>query len=207
MPSFHTQRHRSDDPEEPVGNHPGADDGAHEFESRPAPDETLVELRCSVIVARGREVLLLHRRRGHEDEWVLPGGRPGPGEGMLACARREVAEETGVRVVPERCAFVADVVEPGAARRQVELIFTARFADDASAELIGEGDSEPAWVPVGEIRNLNLKPAVAGFLPDVVTGRARTAPYLGNLWRPPGEGRSPETAGADTPTGDRETRR
>lgn len=192
MPSFNSHRHRSEDAEEPAGNHPGADDGAHESESRLAPEESLVDLRCSVIVARGHDVLLLHRRRGREDEWVLPRGRPSPGEGMLSCARREVTEETGIRVVPERCAFVAEVVEPGAARRQVELTFTARLAGSASAELVGEEGVEPAWVPVGEVRKLNLKPAVAGFLTDVVTGRAKTAPYLGNLWRPEDEGTSSE---------------
>lgn len=148
-----------------------------------ADDESLVELRCSVIVSRGQDVLLLRRRRDGEEEWVLPGGRPRSGEGMLACARREVAEETGLAVIPERCAFVADVVAPQGGRRRVELVFVAKVAANHSADLVGEDGVEPAWVPVGDVRRLNLRPPIAGFLPGVVLGQAQTAPYLGNLWR------------------------
>jgi ADP-ribose pyrophosphatase YjhB (NUDIX family) len=149
-----------------------------------ATDETLVELRCSVIVSRGQDVLLLRRRREGDEEWVLPGGRPRTGEGMLACARREVAEETGLAVIPERCAFVADVVAPEGGRRRAELVFVAKVAANHDEELAGEDGVEPAWVPVADIRHLNLRPPIAGFLPAVVLGQAPTAPYLGNLWRP-----------------------
>ena len=148
-----------------------------------ALDESLVELRCSVIVARGDEVLLLRRERAGAQEWVLPGGRPRAGEGMLACAGREVAEETGVVVVPDRCAFVADVVSPQGARRRAELVFIAKVATNYAGELVGEDGVEPVWVPVADVRRLNLKPPIAGFLPGVVLGQSPTAPYLGNLWR------------------------
>jgi 8-oxo-dGTP pyrophosphatase MutT (NUDIX family) len=42
-------------------------------------------------------VLLLRNGRG---EWELPGGRPEPGESHAACLAREIAEETGLAVVP-----------------------------------------------------------------------------------------------------------
>lgn len=162
-------------------------------------DESLVELRCAVIVSRGNEVLLLRRdpsersrAKGHgparaREEWVLPGGRPKPNEGMLACARREVAEETGLSVMPHRCAFVADVIAPDAEQRCVELVFTASVAATCDTPLVGEPGVEPMWVPVGEVRRLRLRPPIAGFLPGVVAGTAPTAPYLGNLWRPEDE--------------------
>jgi ADP-ribose pyrophosphatase YjhB (NUDIX family) len=152
-----------------------------------AADESLVELRCSVLVTRGRDVLLVKRVTGagrdRDEHWVLPGGRPRPGEGMLACARREVAEETGVVVQPERCAFIGEVVDPDRHRRQVELVFSARVPADHDGELVGEQDAEPAWVGVGKLRRLALRPPIAGFLPAVIDGRGPTIPYLGNLWR------------------------
>lgn len=149
-----------------------------------AADESLVELRCSVVVSRGDQVLLLHRRRNRVEEWVLPGGRPRPGEGMLSCARREVAEETGLVVNPDRCAFVADVIAPDGDRRRVELVFLARVAANNDDALVGEDGVEPAWVDLQQVRGLDLRPPVAGFLPSAVRGQAQTAPYLGNLWRP-----------------------
>lgn len=148
-----------------------------------AEDESLVELRCAVIVSRGSEVLLLRRERHGREEWVLPGGRPQPHEGMLACARREVVEETGLSVMPQRCAFVADVIAPDAERRCVELFFTARVDATCDAALVGEPGVQPVWVPVRKARQLNLRPPIAGFLPGVMSGGASTAPYLGNLWR------------------------
>jgi 8-oxo-dGTP diphosphatase len=44
----------------------------------------------------GVEVLLVHRPR--YDDWSLPKGKADPGESDEDCARREVHEETGVRV-------------------------------------------------------------------------------------------------------------
>ena len=47
--------------------------------------------------AEGRpEVLLVHRPR--YDDWSLPKGKRDPGETDEECARREVLEETGLRV-------------------------------------------------------------------------------------------------------------
>jgi 8-oxo-dGTP diphosphatase len=42
------------------------------------------------------EILLVHRPR--YDDWSLPKGKAEPGESDEDCARREVHEETGVRV-------------------------------------------------------------------------------------------------------------
>lgn len=43
-----------------------------------------------------RQVLLVHRPR--YDDWSFPKGKLDPGEHVTACAVREVAEETGVRI-------------------------------------------------------------------------------------------------------------
>jgi ADP-ribose pyrophosphatase YjhB (NUDIX family) len=152
-------------------------------------DESLVEVRCSVVVVREQDVLLLRRlpaagEPAAASDWVLPGGRPRPGEGMQACAGRELAEETGVRLTPQRCAFLTDVTDPSSGRRRVEIFFVARVHPDFDDPLTGEGAREPVWVPVTEIRHLRLRPPVAGYLPALVGDRVPTIPYLGNLWRP-----------------------
>jgi 8-oxo-dGTP diphosphatase len=102
---------------------------------------------------------------------------------MLACARREVAEETGIVVQPARCAFIGDVVDPERARRQVELVFSARVPANHDVDLVGEADAEPAWIGVDMLRQVALRPPIAGFLPAVINGQVPTIPYLGNLWR------------------------
>lgn len=51
---------------------------------------------------RGEEVLLLHRTKKHADpnegKWIGVGGKIEPGETPEACMRREIQEETGLRV-------------------------------------------------------------------------------------------------------------
>jgi 8-oxo-dGTP pyrophosphatase MutT (NUDIX family) len=60
-----------------------------------------MEVRAAggVLVEDGR-VLLVHRPR--YDDWSLPKGKAKEGESYLACALREVEEETGFRCEPLR---------------------------------------------------------------------------------------------------------
>jgi hypothetical protein len=44
---------------------------------------------------------------------------------------------------------------------------------------------EPRFVPVSQVRDLDLRPPVAGYLRGLArSGGQRYAPYLANLWRP-----------------------
>jgi 8-oxo-dGTP diphosphatase len=141
-----------------------------------------VDLRCSVIVVRGAGVLLIHRAGPGRDDWVLPGGRPRPGETTAACVRREVREETGLDVEPQRCALVLEVIDPATGERTVDLVFIG--APIGHRDLVGEPGNTPIWVPLARIRDLELRPPIGGYLPGVVNGSRGTAAYLGNMWRP-----------------------
>ncbi len=147
-------------------------------------DDSLVELRCSVAVVRGDAVLLV--QRPDRGDWVLPGGRPHPHEGMASCARRETREETGLDVYPNRCALVLEVNDPVARHRIVELVFIAEEFDTVKA-VTGEPGRRPVWVGWDELKTITtLRPPIAGFLPDL--RRGGYARYLGNMWRPePGD--------------------
>jgi 8-oxo-dGTP diphosphatase len=147
-------------------------------------DESLVDLRCSVVVIRQHQVLVIHR--DDVDDWVLPGGRPRPRESLVACVRREAWEETGLRVQPTRCAFVGEVNAPDDGTRTVELVFLATLhLDDQQAAARGEPGARPTWVPLRDVGRLNLRPPIAGHLRGLGYGSHGGAAYLGNLWRPP----------------------
>jgi 8-oxo-dGTP diphosphatase len=57
----------------------------------------------------GKLVVSRERRRGVEHV-LLPGGRVQAGEAITEALVREVAEETGLDVLPERLLYVAEVV-------------------------------------------------------------------------------------------------
>lgn len=149
----------------------------------PHDDESLVDLRCSVVVVSDDAFLLIARRE--QGDWVLPGGRPRPGESMQSCARRETLEETGLRVEPSQVAFVAEVIEPADGHRIVELVFHAVTSRGAAQNLgSGEPNGKPTWITAAALGGLNLRPPIGGFLPALLRRNHGSAAYLGNLWRP-----------------------
>lgn len=82
--------------------------------SRAYPARPLVGI--GVAVLRPDAVLLI--RRGHppnEGSWALPGGGQELGETAEACARRELAEETGLAVGALHLAAIVDSITPDAA--------------------------------------------------------------------------------------------
>jgi len=156
-----------------------------------------IEVRCSAVVVRQQTVLLVHRARGAEDDWVLPGGTPHAAESMAACARREVLEETGLHVDPSRVAFVLEVLGPDGGARTVDIVFAATEAAPGIRPEQQEPGLTPAFVPVDEISGIDLRPPLAGHLRGMLGHRGRLyAPYLANLWRPASSGPAAGNAGS-----------
>jgi 8-oxo-dGTP diphosphatase len=146
---------------------------------------TGADVRCSAVVFRGQEVLLVRRVRDDGDDWVLPGGTPRPGESMAACARRETLEETGLAVEPGRIAFVLETQGPRSGLHTVDLVFLAVPTLPGQEPRSLETDLTARFVPLGQLHQLDLRPPVAGHLRSLYAHRSgRTAAYLGNLWRP-----------------------
>lgn len=149
-------------------------------------DPADIDLRCSVVVFKDDRVLLVHRVRDDGDDWVLPGGTPRPGESTAACARRETLEETSLPVDPGRIAFVLEAGGPDNSRRVVDLVFLAALAGHSEPGSTEDG-AEASFVPLSVLPELRLRPPLAGHLRALhARGPARTAAYLGNLWRPDG---------------------
>jgi len=143
------------------------------------------DVRCSVIAIRDHAVLLVHRTRDDQDDWVLPGGNPHEGESMTACARRELLEETGISANLSRVAFVVESVPPGSGRRVLDIVFAAT-EPILGRERSREAGLEPHFVPAGQLAALNLRPALAGQLNGILDpGPHGYAAYVGNIWREP----------------------
>jgi ADP-ribose pyrophosphatase YjhB (NUDIX family) len=70
------------------------------------------------VIVKGQQVLLVRRAREPlRGQWSLPGGLVETGETLAAAVRREIAEETGLRVRVERIVEVLDRITRDSQKR------------------------------------------------------------------------------------------
>lgn len=96
-----------------------------------------------------QEVLVVHRPE--YDDWSLPKGKLDAGEVLQACAVREVAEETGVRV---RLTAPLELGRYDTSRGPKEVHWWRAVVLSSSAHTPDDEVDEVRWVPVGEAYTL-----------------------------------------------------
>lgn len=120
-----------------------------------------------VVVDDGR-VLVLQRapRRSRAGEWDIPGGKLEPGEDPIDGLRREVLEETGLRL---------EVGRPLAVQSRVEgnehgVVITFELRGQAGSVRVGDEHSTYRWVTPHELEALrcayHVPAAVRALWPD-----------------------------------------
>jgi 8-oxo-dGTP diphosphatase len=131
----------------------------------------------AVILHDGKLVVSRERRQGVEHV-LLPGGRVQTGESIHEALVREIAEETGLDVVPERLLYVAEVVGSYGAH-DVNLVWLAepRDAETIDPDALVALDSPEA--------RAIMPPIVDQIAADVASGWANEPRWLGNVRRPP----------------------
>lgn len=89
-----------------------------------------IRIRVTVLVRRddGRLLFVRHRKDGRV-YWLFPGGGQEPGEPMIATARRELEEETGVKITDGRFLGLRETMDPDAGRHIVFPIFAGLHPD------------------------------------------------------------------------------
>jgi ADP-ribose pyrophosphatase YjhB (NUDIX family) len=122
-----------------------------------------VEIACvgaAVFDARG---LLLVARRGHAPDrgrWSLPGGRVEPGEDDATALRRELIEETGLRVRIGALLGEARIAAPGG----VYVIHDYRCDQPAGMLRAGDDASAARWVDLATLLRLPTTPGLIATL-------------------------------------------
>lgn len=122
----------------------------------------------SVGVWRGGEVLLVERSGDPSGGlWSFPGGHLEWGESLEDAARREVFEETGLRITLAGIPLVHEVILSGGDgstfRHYVLIVFAARAA--ANAEPVAASDALAArFVLPNQLGELSLTPKLAEFI-------------------------------------------
>lgn len=107
----------------------------------------------------GAILLVCHQKPGREPYWVLPGGRLEQEETIPECARREVAEETGLSARFSGILYVGEFLREG--RHTVDVV--ARMEADGEASL----GSDPEVAPDAEPTLRELRWVDANALPEM----------------------------------------
>ncbi|MEM9881275.1 MAG: NUDIX hydrolase [Pseudomonadota bacterium] len=127
--------------------------------TREYPDRPIAAV--GVIVLRGDQVLLIKRANPPKpDEWSLPGGAQDIGETVRDAARREVLEETGLKINIGGLVDVVDFIErddAGQPRYHYSLIdFWAESHNGEAAA--GDDAAQTQWTRLADIDALPLWP-------------------------------------------------
>lgn len=118
-------------------------------------------IAAGVIVEHNDKILLVrHTKLGAYDFWVSPGGGAEGTEDLLATAKREVFEESGLHVEPLQIAYIEELLNP--TTRECKIWFTGRLiggtlsteAHEAKREHI----TEAAWLSRSEFEGKTVFP-------------------------------------------------
>jgi 8-oxo-dGTP diphosphatase len=104
---------------------------------------------CGVAILRDRQLLLIRRARPPEAGcWSLPGGKVDLWERTEEAARREIAEELGVKLGALDLLCVVDYVAPEEREHWVSPAFLATEFEGQPALLEPEKHTDLGWFPL-----------------------------------------------------------
>lgn len=135
-------------------------------------------LGVGAVVFRGDEVLLIERgKEPLKGWWTLPGGLVEAGERLENAVRREVLEETGLRVTPKAVAAVFERIMPDEeGRTEFHYVIVDYLCDCESGTLAAASDvADAAWVPVSGLGAMKMAPGTPPVIREAQKLRERLA--------------------------------
>ncbi len=126
-----------------------------------------------------------------QDFWVVPGGGLKRDEGMLDCARREMAEETGLEIEPLRLLYVGDFFKGD--KHVVDTFWLGKIIGGELRRREEEVDSLQ-FIEVERLKEMKPRPpALAELLRnDIREGFRSPVAYLGKYFKDDSWNREPK---------------
>lgn len=126
---------------------------------------TAPQVAVGAVAIDGERILLIRRGSGPAaGTWSVPGGRVELGETLHEAVVREVAEETGLKVVVER--FLGWVERIDDDEHFVILDFVVTALEPDAAPVAGDDAVEALWLPLDDLGAQVLAPGLLDFLEE-----------------------------------------
>lgn len=107
---------------------------------------SLPRLGCGAAIIQDDRLLLVRRRRNPEAGcWGLPGGKVDPFETVEAAVAREIAEELGLRIAPQRLLCVVNQIDRAAGEHWVAPVFLIESFEGAPSLIEPEALADLGW--------------------------------------------------------------
>lgn len=115
----------------------------------------------AAILRHDRLLMVNAYRHAQPDLWCLPGGGVEPGQSLPRNLMREVAEETGLRIVVGPPILVNEFHDPRGDFHQVEIVFRGSIADQATPITLADPEGVVdrfCWASRARLARLPHKP-------------------------------------------------
>lgn len=143
---------------------------------REYPDSPVAAVAAVVLSDEG-VLLTLRGNEPSKGTWGLPGGVVELGEAVQEAIVREVEEETGIRVRPERLITVFDrVVRDGDGRIRFHYVLCEYLCTAISGALRASSDvTDAAWIPLDGLDSFDVSTGTRRFIEKARAPRATSS--------------------------------
>ncbi len=151
-----------------------------------APECDPLRVRVAALAVFDDRVVLVRHRKGESVYHLLPGGGVRRRETLGQALVREMAEETGLRVLIGRPLIINDTIDPTGKRHVVNITFEVKITGGQLTRTSSDPRVEGVdHVTVAELLTLDLRPPIARELAEALTHpQLYRAVYLGSLFVP-----------------------
>jgi ADP-ribose pyrophosphatase YjhB (NUDIX family) len=140
-----------------------------------------VKVKVRAVIVRDGRLLVSREFRQGIEHILLPGGRVRDGESITDALIRELAEETGLAVVPQRLLYVAEVVGMYGVH-DLNLVWLAELSDPQ----VAISDNALVGLDSPQARAM-MPPIIEQIAADATNGWPQQARWLGNVRRAAGD--------------------